>query len=213
MVRTRAMSRSRAPRVSRKRISLDYHEFARYGDAFYFTSSNTSDPAAYTYQVSDVLAISEFGALFDSYKIKKVVVNIQLVNNPNSTTQPNNTPAATANSENFFPKLWYIRDYDDNTAETLLQLKERAGVKYAVMRPNKTLKIVVKPKVQLLAYKTLATSGYTPKGNQWLDMGDTTVPHYGLKICCDNLGLDPVSTAGFRFRIDVRYFMAFKGVR
>lgn len=213
MVRTRAMSRSRRPRVSRKRVSLDYHEFARYGDAFPFTSPNVSDSVAYTFQVSDVLSIAEFGALFDSYKIKKVVINIQLVNNPNSTIQPANTPAATSNSENFYPKLWYIRDYDDNTTETLLQMKERAGVKYRVMRPNSVLKIVLKPKVQIQAYKTAVSSGYIPKGNQWLDMGDTTIPHYGLKLCSDNLGLDPLSTAGFRYRIDVRYHMAFKGVR
>lgn len=214
MVRTRSVSRSRRARVAprRKRVSLDFHRFSRYMDGFPVTTTSVSEGFAYSFQLIDVLSYTEFTAMFDQYKIEKVIFRIQLVTNPDASVDANDagTGAWHANSNNFYPKLWYIRDDDDSTAETLLSIKERVGVKCKVMRPNQQLSIVIRPKIAVQTYKTATASGYAPK-RMFVDCSNPEIPHYGLHMCTDMNGLDPVGT--FRFRVDVQYFLAFKGVR
>jgi hypothetical protein len=121
------------------------------------------------------------------YKIEKVIVKIQLINNPDAAIMPNNNPAATNNLNNFYPKIWYIRDDDDAAAETLLSIKERVGVKCKVMRPNQILNIVIKPKVAVQTYKTATATGYGPK-RMFIDCANADVPHYVSG--CLSIGLD-----------------------
>jgi len=201
----------RAPMRRRRNVSLDFHQFTRYGDAVTTTTSNVTEPLQYSFALTDVINYTEFTSLFDQYKIKMVDFKIQMISNPDGATQTN--VASGANSVNWYPKFWYIRDYDGNvSADTLSEIKERVGVKFFVMKPNREYTIRIKPKVLVQTYKTLTTTGYAPKA-LWIDCASNNVPHYGLNAVVDMLGINPVDATGFQFRIEYKFHLQFKGVR
>jgi len=150
--------------------------------------------------------------MFDSFKITKAVVKMQLITNPDSTWALNTNSGANQQS-NWFPKFWYIKDYDGGSADSLAQIKERQGVKYFVLRPNKTYSLPISPMVAVQTYRTSTTTGYAPK-RLFLDMANgTDVPHYGMNYVIDALGEDPSNTYPFRIRYEVQYFFTCKDVR
>jgi len=150
--------------------------------------------------------------MFDTFKITKAVVKLQLITNPDSFLYTNGA-VNNQNLTNWFPKFWYIKDYDGGTADSLAQIKERQGVKYFVMRPNKVYNIPVIPKVAVQTYRTTTTTGYGPK-RLFLDMANgTDVPHYGLNYVIDSLGQDPDNAQPFKIRFEVQYFFTCKDVR
>lgn len=201
-------------------ISLNTHRFSRYCAATTELVDSVELDKGYNFQFNDLLGSGEFASLFDRYRLEKVVMTFQLVNNPNAGYYPNvigtvNTNAVTSyvNSTNFYPKMWYIADHDDDTAEAIVTMKERVGVKCRILQPNKTIKIVVKPAVAAMVYQTAIATGYGPKWNQWIDMTHSTVPHYGLKVAFDTNALDPTDTAPFRVRVEKKYYFTCKDVR
>jgi len=216
-----ALSRAfgtRRPR--RKGFSLNTHSFSRYTAATNSVIDSTELDVGYEFKFSDMVAFSEFSNLFDRYKIDRVVQTFQLVNNPDATYALNvlgtaNTNAATSyvNSTNFYPKMWYIHDYDDSNAESIGTLKERVGVKCRILQPNKVIKISTKPAIAIQTYKTALTAGYGPKWGQYIDMQTTDVPHYGLKVAFDTNAQDPTDTAPFRVRVETKYYFTCKDVR
>jgi len=199
---------------SRTKARLNYHEFTRYGEAVTVTTSNVTEALTYNFALTDVINYAEFTALFDQYKIKMVEFKIQMINNPDAVWDTNNSTTGTTvqNQTNWFPKFWYIRDYDGGGADTLTQIKERVGVKFFVMKPNKEYTIKLKPKILVQTYKTLTSTGYAPK-SMFIDCADSGVPHYGLNAVVDCLGLNPQDATGFRFRIEYKFHLAFNGVR
>lgn len=197
--------------AARRRVSLDNHSFTRYSSAVSISTSATEENLTYSFSLSDVLSYTEFTSLFDQYKITMVEFKIQMISNPNSTMDMNNI-SGSYNTVNWYPKFWYIRDYDGGGSESLSAIKERVGVKFFVMRPNKEYTIKIRPKVLVQTYKTLTSTGYAPKP-MFLDCADTTVPHYGLNAVIDCLGLNPADTTGFRFRTEYKFHLSFKGVR
>jgi len=195
------------------RARLDYHVFSRYGNAGTISCNGTEASADFTFKLTDLINYTEFTTLFDQYKILKVVFKLQLINNPDAAYPINtNASSATANSVNWFPKFWYIRDYDSGSSETISSMKERQGAKFFILRPNKEYSVALKPLVQVQTYKTSVSTGYAPK-RLWLDIADATVPHYGLKTVMDTLGVDPVDGTGFSYRYEIKFYVAFKGVR
>jgi len=201
-----------APSAFRRRVSLDRHTFSRYGNASTVSVNTTEGSADYTFKLTDLINYSEFTTLFDQYKILKVVFKIQMITNPDAVYDYNKNNTSAGNSNNFYPKFWYIRDYDSGSSETVSSMKERQGAKFFIMRPNKEYSVALKPMVQVQTYKTATTTGYAPK-RLWLDIADNNVPHYGLKTVVDCLGVDPVDATGFSYRWECKYYVAFKGVR
>jgi hypothetical protein len=174
----RACTSAGAKRRMRKSFSLNVHRFSRFSTAGTINMTGTEQPLSFSFALSDILKASEFTTLFDKYHLDKAVVFIQMINNPNAYYKPNEI---ASNPNNFYPKMWYIRDHDDSSTTTIAALKERVSVKCVVMQPDKVVKICVKPEVAMQVYKTLTTTGYAPKYGQFIDMTYNTVPHYGLK--------------------------------
>lgn len=200
---------------ARKGFSLNTHSFSRFTAASTSLVDGTELDVGYEFKFSDMVAFSEFSNLFDRYKIDSVVQTFQLVNNPSSAYKLNesNPLAAAANVSNFYPKMWYIHDYDDSTAESIGTLKERVGVKCRILQPNKVIKITTKPAIAIQTYRTATTTGYGPKWGQYIDMNTTDVPHYGLKVAFDTNAIDPVDTQPFRIRVETKYYFTCKDVR
>jgi len=150
--------------------------------------------------------------MFDQFKITKAIVHLQLITNPDSAYALN-VGGAAGQISNWFPKFWYIKDYDGGSADSLAQIKERQGVKFLVLRPNKTYRIPVSPMVAVQTYRTVSTTGYAPK-RLYLDMANgTDVPHYGLNYVVDALGLDPDNTYPFKIRYEIKFYFTCKDVR
>jgi hypothetical protein len=153
---------------------------------------------------------TDFTALFDQYRIRKVTMTVQMINNPDAGTVLNNT--STFNPTNWFPKLWYIFDADGGSDETIASIKERQGVKCRILKPNSTIKISWTPMCRVLTYSTASSTGYSPK-NIKVDMTDTNVEHFGLKYVFDANQIDPSDTYPFKFHVETKLHFTCFGVR
>lgn len=194
------ITRSKLSTITRRRNAkrLNTHCFSRFGAAFTLDMTGTEQPLSFEFKLSDLYTYSEFTSLFDKYKLTRAIVMIQMISNPNATWQTN-TGGGVNNTNNFYPRMWYIADHDDSATTTIAAIKERVGVKSCVMQPNKIKKISVKPACAVQLYRTATTTGYGPKFNQYIDMAQSDVPHYGLKCVFDPMGLDPAGTYSFRY--------------
>jgi len=194
--------------------SLNVHRFSRFSTAATIEVPGTTYAGQFQFTFQDILGYTEFQAMFDQFKITKAVVNLQLVTNPDSTwVLGGPSVAAPAQSTNWFPKFWYIRDYDGGSADSLAQIKERQGVKFFILRPNKEYRIALSPMVAVQTYRTATTTGYAPK-KLYLDMANgVDVPHYGLNYVVDTLGIDPDNSYPFKIRYEIKFYFTCKDVR
>lgn len=152
----------------------------------------------WNFSLSQVPNASEFAALFDHYRLTYVKLYIQLQVDPSAGA------SATAS----FPVLYYARDYDDSGAPTNLDdLYQHGNLKRKVLAPNKLVTIGLKPATNELVYNG-AVSSYAPKWRQWIDMANTNVPYYGLKIGVENWQLP---SAGILVR--AKYWFQCKNTR
>lgn len=194
--------------------ALNTHKFSRYAATSAYPNiavAGTESSVNHVFALQDIVNADEFGNLFDQYLINKVIVTYQLLNNPNAANALNtlgNNPSGT----NWYPTCWSIADYDDSTTTNIEEMKQRIGVKRQVMKPDKIMKFVVRPKVQVQVYKTALTTGYAPK-SMYIDMSTRDVQHYGLKTVIDTNGLDPNDTYPFIIRQTRQYFFTCKNVR
>ena len=146
-----------------------------------------------TFSLDQVKTYSDFTSLYDKFKITGVQVIVSMIANPNAllsaptvATTNINGAGQFVNQQNFYPRLWYVNDYDDAASTSINALRERQGVKYKVLKPNAPVKIFVKPTVLVQTYKTAVTTGYASvEGSagkrMWLDVASgISVPHYGL---------------------------------
>lgn len=211
---SRSSVRSAVSRASSRSIALNrrnMHSFKRYCDVLPVDITGSTYNLGLVFKLEDVKGVTDFADLYDRYKLTTVVLRFKLVSNPYTANYLNNLQQG--NHSNWFPKLWYCPDYDDNATETLDALKERAKTKCVVLHPNKIMKIVIKPAVTVQTYRTATSTGYAPTWNQWIDMANRDVPHYGLKFSVDTCGIDPSDTYPFKLEIDRQYYFSCKDVR
>lgn len=167
----------------------------------------------YEVQFNDMIQSSDFTSLFDMYRITKVTFKFQLINVPEATLYTNGAGSTTvASTTNWYPKMWYVMDYDGGSTETLNSIRERQGVKCRILRPNKEIKISFTPKCRILTYKTVSAEGFAPK-NIKIDMNDTDVPHYGMAVVFDTNGVDPNDTYPFKIAVERKITFRCYGVR
>lgn len=210
VTRTRAMVK----RIKRgmMRPSRNCHSFRRWGNPERWDVSGASGLGGMTFSLSDVLGYSEFENLYDRYMITCVVLRFRLINNPDSTWALN-VGGSVGTQTNWFPRLFFCPDYDDNSAESIAVLRERAKTKMRVLRPNQYFKVVVKPACTVQTYYTSTGAGYAPKWKQWIDMSQSGVPHYGLKWGVDTSGIDPNDSYPFKLEIEKQYYFKCKDVK
>lgn len=207
--RSQSRTRYRAP-GTRPRIS-GVHSFTRYCASLPPEECNGTYKALdYTFNFAQLVQSSDFTGLFDQYRIRKVVLTFQLINNPDAYTYPNS--GGTVNSTNYYPKLWYVIDHDGGASETIPTIKERQDVKCRILRPNKTIKVVFTPMCRVLTYSTSTSTGYSPK-NIKIDMNDPNVEHFGFKGVVDTNQQDPADTAPFKIIVERKFIFSCYGVR
>jgi len=191
--------RARKPmmgRVPRTKFSSDIHFFKRWASDAQIVGNVAYAPYlnAFKYTLNQLPAASEFTNLFDQYMISKVVTKLFLKIDPSAQS------ATTAS----FPRLFYVRDTDDQAVPASLdELRQHATCRVKVMNPNYPVTLICKPNVLALSYTSSVASNYSPKWNQWIDLGDITTPHYGWKFVIDDL-------TNTNYRVTVEHTFYFK---
>jgi len=208
---SRRITRSLARRFKRRSVRVTgVHNFTRGMDSVNEEINGLFLARYYTRKFDDMMAYGEFTNLFDYYKINKIQMTFQLITNPDSNSTLNGSSVSQVT--NWYPKMWYVRDYDGGSTETISSIKERQGVRCRVMEPNKVIKISFVPRVRTLIYKTSTTEGYAPRCLK-LDMSDVTVPHYGLHVVWDTNGEDVNDSYPFKVSVETKFFFSCSGVR
>lgn len=152
-----------------------------------------------SWSLNQLPSVSEFTSLFDRYKITYIKLYVHLKVDPSAQS----ATAAT------YPKLYYIKDFDDaSTPASLDALREYANCQVKVLNPNRPVVIRIRPSQLNLVYRTGISSSYTPKWNQWVDMGTTDIPFYGLKM-----GIDNLTNTNYTVDIEAKMWFKCKAIR
>lgn len=174
---------------------------------FYITREIKDGTAgtSYYFSLSDLASYTEFTALFDLYKLCGVRMSFRW-----GAQAPANASVFVA------PEMTIVRDYDDGsvpgTKDVLLQYQ---GVKTYQLNActSRPINYFIKPCLQKMVYKTVASTGYTP-GRAWLSTADPTVPHFGVKAFFDGSQNGGVGTNRLgNLNITLTYYLAFKNVK
>lgn len=215
---TGAMRRRRGGAMFRKpglraRALLKYnvHSYKRMATAVNYTMSSgaTAFNNSFAMTLSDVRNSGELTALYDQYMITGVKITFQLIVNPDASQSLNS--GTINNSNNFYPKLFFVRDYDDIGVEATNDIRERNNVQTRILRPNQNATFFIRPAVRNQLYLDGVTAANSPVWRQWLDCSSSNVPHYGCKFSVDFLGVTPVQDSFIR--VEKTYYLKFKNAR
>jgi len=178
---------------SLNRIENQSHQFVRsayYPSALTSTALFSGFGGASKTVLSQLPNYTEFSALFDQYKIKKVQYTYIPRYDSADISQYNNLT---------LPRLFYVIDRDDAAAPSgINDLMQYANVRSVQF--NKPITVTYVPSVSGLVYQTGVASGYAPKSKQWLDLASTDVEHYGHKFWIDL----HTSNFGSNFKVDIQ---------
>lgn len=152
----------------------------------------------------------EFAALFDTYRIKGV--KVQLQNNYNIVGA-----ASTVGGQiGYMPYIEYVYDEDDDALISPTFLREKMGLrtKYFNATANKLTINLRNPKPVLdTGLSGGATAPVTiPKGYSWINMVNTSVPHFGVKGVIRRMYL-PAGTFTSSINVDATMYFDCKDVQ
>ncbi|MEO5351358.1 MAG: hypothetical protein H7836_17210 [Magnetococcus sp. YQC-3] len=199
--------------VKKANMKSDVHYHSRYVRAVDTTTLTTvasETSHTFTFRLSDVDNVTDYTNLFDNYRIIGVKLTFRLMTNPDSNNFLNST--VFTQGANFYPKLWYLKDYDDGNTLTVAQIRERAKAKCRILNPNRFVTIYVpypRPLDEIVDNGG-ATTVIAANKPYWIKSDGVNTQHFGLKVALDKMGLaGNTMTIG----IDRQYFFAFKNSR
>lgn len=172
----------------RKKLALKPHYFVERVEDTIKINSNTIAANgtlvtnyAKSFKMTDIGQWASYKALFDDYVLTKVVMELRYDYLVESTAIASTTAQALNEIK---PMLLIKTDHNDaSTGETWDTMKYSEKSRQVQLGGNNRLiSHVIKPAVQVEAYKTSIASAYCPKWNQQIRTIDDTVPHYGVKI-------------------------------
>jgi len=188
--------------VKRSSIQNTVHTFKRNFPSFTVVGNVAYAPyQSYTnVTLNQCVNASEFSALFDQYRITYCVTKFWLRIDPS---------AQTASSASY-PKLYWTRDYNDQTLLSMQEMRERGDMKIAVLKPDRP--VVMKFKPNLLTQQTyvgVGTSSYTPVFGKWIDCGGSmSAVHYGCKW-----NIDDLTNTNYKVDIETTLYFQCKNVK
>lgn len=148
----------------------------REGDFSINTATGTGEYfRGLSFGLSDLEGYTELTALYDRYRITKVVLDFQW-------TLTNTVAGAVGPNASYAPQINLFRDYDDDITPTAIMFRESGRVIRKRLTANNNFRIAITPAVSVPRYKTGATWGYGPQWKQNIDMANPHVPHYGAKL-------------------------------
>lgn len=155
------------------------------------------------FQLSDLPNVSSFAALFDQYRIDKVLLRVKSRNNAVFV-------ANTASPNGAVPTAYAVRDIDDSS--TLSVLGDYLSYDTCLtFNGEEDFVIELTPSITKATYASLAFSGYTVERPCWLDIANTSIPHYGVKIGVG--GLTASTSSSWAWDITAEYIVSFMNSR
>lgn len=156
----------------------------------------------FVFSIDQLPQVSEFTRLFDSYRINSIMITGMPLTNGSLTTNP-------------AYKILSAVDLDDSTPETTASMLQRSNVKIKTVTSGGGNQQVfawkVRPRYLTQIYESATTTGYGQGARkQWLDCGDPTIPHYGIKMVFDT---DPALGVEIVWQFYVTYYVEFKTIR
>lgn len=138
--------------------------------------------------VTDLIQSADFVNLFDQYRLNKVVLKFYLKVDP----------GAQAAASAVIPRLYFYRDYDDNSPPgSLDEIRENQKCRVKVLSLYRPVTLVYKPNCLNTLYSAPAVSNYKPVFKQWLDMATPGTVHYGYKF-----GIDDLTNTNYRVDVE-----------
>lgn len=170
--------------------------------------SLTEEKVSFTYQLNLIKNYANYTNLFDQYRIKYVIttftpVGATVINKPYDDT-------TTPGQVNLVPNIAICIDRDDaTTSGTYDAIRARGGSRDLPM--TKKIKFAFVPNKLKMVYRSGVTDAYVADTsvNDWIDCGQSDVPHYGLK-CATESGS---TNDSFVYDVQTKYFVEFRGRR
>lgn len=198
LVRRRRLAR-RPRRILRGRPRIQTHSFKRtwYNENYFSTGTAGPTLAGLNFRLDSLPNYSEFTALYDQYRINKIVVKIIP-----KVTEVGMVLGSTGNSAGI--QIHSALDFDDSAAPTTVsQLCQYST--YKMTRGHQIHTRVFTPKCELSAN---ATANVAPKSYQWLDCDHADIAHYGMKLIIPTIS----SSTIIYYDYSVTAYMSFKNV-
>lgn len=177
------------------------------------TGVSTNISGTYVFGLDAVPNSTEFTSLYDQYKIRGVKLSIV----PSGNTYMTSTVSG-ATGQYGFGRINSVLDYDDSAPP----VSENELLQYMTLKQTpgwKTHTRFIKPKVQFSvanddAGGTVASAA--PRGNCWLDCGNPSVDHLGIKLWIPAPVNNPATgntSTSITYSVYATYYLAFKNVR
>lgn len=154
------------------------------------------------FRLSDLPNYSELQAVFDNYRIVRILYRFVMFRNPMSDF-------VSVGNRGIYPDLMWVHDYNDSVSIGRAQMMTHANMRELYMTDQRPITrwYSLKPSVLQTVYETgLGAPAYSPKWRQWMDTNDINAPHYGLKVCINNF------YSGMAIKLETKYVLEFKGV-
>ncbi len=173
--------------------------------AAFVVNSATATLASIAFRLDDLTQASSFSALFDQYRIERVRLHIKSRNNATLL-------ANTASPNAAMPSCYLVVDRDDSTAPAALtDLFQYDNV--ISFNGGEDAIVDLVPSATPAVYASGAFTGYStkPSNSVWLDMANSDVPMYGVKL--GGSGLTVSTTSAWTWDIIPEYVVSFKNTR
>jgi hypothetical protein len=158
---------------------------------------------AVSFKFADLQNVLTYQSMFDQYKIRKVTMTIDYLNNSSS-----------ANSTGLIPKVYTYWDQDDAVVPvTLQQLLGKQGVKSTQLGSNRlSHRYSVKPSIVVGAqvYNGGVANAIVETKQRWLDCADLAIQHNSIKFAVTDLYLPGTTAVTQGIRFNFKYHMAFR---
>lgn len=207
----RFLRRRRPRRMMRpKKTKNKIHTYVRWcnRDALYPSTNGPSiilstaadQNLVYSFKLDNLVNPSDFGNLYDCYKINKITVYLERASN--DTGDGTNPPANR--------KMCVVWDDDANALTSEDNYLEYSNCKRYNVIGNGAIKLVLYPKLSVPVLNATATVDAfqsISSSKNWLKIEDDEVPHFGLKMFIPG----NVDTVGEElFRVRVKYHLSMK---
>ncbi len=168
-------------------------------------SGSTDVFAAFAFCLADIPNVSSISTLFDQYRIDEIQFRIRS-RNP-GVWQANQASPNYATTSPLF-----VVDRDDNSAPTtLLELQQYDNCQQ--ISAQDSIDIIFQPSITPSVFSGGVFSGYAidDSGNYWLDVANTSIPHYGIKVGMP--ALIATTTSRYDWDIEAVYKVSFLNIR
>lgn len=159
---------------------------------------------ACTFQLTDLQNYAAFAGMYDAYKINYVTVTLQYLSN-----------TAGVGTNSLMPTFYLYADQDDVVVPvSASQISGKQGIKKWQPTANRTTKSFrIRPTTLSTVEGAIAAStvnASVPNKQLWLDCVDSSVPHFGCKLYCQDWLAAGSSTSLNIVRVHYTYNVSFR---